>query len=107
MGKSYIEEIFGIPESILEKLNGFNMLRGNATKFSFRINQSNVYDKVFVFVESVTTRGDKYGVILFKDDVPVLQTKKALTLGALPHYLERVTQASFGAIKKSEKDKEE
>ena len=86
----YIEEIFGLSESVLEKINGFNGLRGKSTAFSFRLTQSNVCDKVFVYEKSDTTRGGKYNV------------KKPMTLGALPHYLEKVTQTSFGAIKKEE-----
>ena len=98
--RNYIEEVFGLPESILEKLNGFNGLRGKREAFSFRITQSTVCDKVFVYEKDMTSRGSKFGVILFREDVPVLQTKRPLTIGALPHYLEKVTQTSFGAIKK-------
>ena len=98
----FVEGVFGLSESILEKINGFNSLHGSPTSFSFRINQSNVCDKVFVYESAETSRGSKYSVLLIKEDVPVLQSKKAMTLGALPHYLERVTQTSFGAIKKGE-----
>ena len=99
-----VERFFGLPESVLEKLNGFSNLRGTPTAFSFCITQSRVCNKVFVFEESMTTRGGKYGVILFQNGTPILQSKRAMTLGALPHYLERITQTSFGVIGKSEKE---
>lgn len=99
-----VERFFGHPESVLEKLNGFSNLRGTPTAFSFCITQSSVCNKVFVFEESVTTRGGKYGVIFFQNNTPILQSKRAMTIRALPHYLERITQTSFGAIGKSEKE---